>query len=114
MLQWNGNEFVSARKWETVALWNGKEFASVPLDKAGKFAGATADCSMATAEKVVLAAASPAWLRDSQYPIVKLICRSITGMPGTELGVVVANAPSVGGTPLLLFRKLPVGPMAAA
>lgn len=59
LLKWNGNDYASVRKWKTVAMWNGKEFASVPLDDAGEFAGANADCSMATADRVRMTTRRP-------------------------------------------------------
>jgi hypothetical protein len=102
--RWNGHEYASSRHWRTVDLWEGKRFVPTPLNSAGEFSGATANCSMATAQKIRVTAASPERQGD-HFPIVKLICQSITGMRGTELAFALADAPSVGGTPMLFFRK---------
>ena len=101
LLKWNGSDYVLVREWKTITLWNGKEFASIPLNDAGEFAGANPDCSIATAERVRLASASPEWLRDRDYQTVVLVCGSISGMPGTELALELDEVPAGP----LIFRK---------
>jgi hypothetical protein len=121
--KWNGDSFVSWKKWHTISLWNGREYVETRLNQSGELPGATPDCSIESARKAALnietqmlagPGLTPGDQRDraieaTERPIVSLRCHRFTDNAGAALMFSLADWPGAGRESWLYAIEAPGG-----